>query len=170
MGMKRKFDAEAVDAFPTTNHKQMKLVPFPSDESDNDVAMSDASMSDAEPMMDPYHHIRLPSTASTMSTSSDGSAESPASYPSFDLYPFPNAYGANQAEQYLQSTYMLSPETSAKMAALLEPRNTVALRHYSPNCSQIPKLRIACATGLTGSRTMWSHCEQCGAIQMVDSD
>ncbi|EPQ57177.1 hypothetical protein GLOTRDRAFT_37701 [Gloeophyllum trabeum ATCC 11539] len=133
-------------------------------------------MSDAEPMNDPYRHIRLPSTASTASTASSGSESlqllhSAASYPSFDLYPFPNMYGANQAEQYFQSNYMLSPETSAKMASLLQPRNTTDIfSASSPNCSQIPKLRIACSTGLTGSRTMWSHCEQCGAIQMVESD
>jgi len=40
----------------------------------------------------------------------------------------------------------------------------------SSNCTQIPKLRIACASSGNGQRTMWSHCEQCGAISMVDSD
>ena len=40
----------------------------------------------------------------------------------------------------------------------------------SQNCSQIPKLRMACAAGLNGQRTMWAHCEQCGAIEMVDFD
>lgn len=41
---------------------------------------------------------------------------------------------------------------------------------YRTNCIQIPKLKIACATGVNGQRTMWSHCEQCGAISMVESD
>lgn len=44
------------------------------------------------------------------------------------------------------------------------------LAAYSQNCSQIPKLRMACAAGLNGQRTMWAHCEQCGAIEMVDFD
>jgi hypothetical protein len=39
---------------------------------------------------------------------------------------------------------------------------------FSTGCSQIPKLKVACAPGLGGKRTMWSFCEQCGAISMVD--
>lgn len=42
--------------------------------------------------------------------------------------------------------------------------------YVSSHCSQIPKLRVACAAGLNGQRTMWSFCEQCGAISMVESD
>ncbi|KIJ18659.1 hypothetical protein PAXINDRAFT_71105, partial [Paxillus involutus ATCC 200175] len=42
--------------------------------------------------------------------------------------------------------------------------------HHGSHCSQIPKLRVACSAGPDGSRTMWSFCEQCGAISMVDSD
>jgi len=38
------------------------------------------------------------------------------------------------------------------------------------NCTQIPKLRMACASNSHGQRSMWSHCEQCGAIEMMDPD
>jgi len=39
---------------------------------------------------------------------------------------------------------------------------------FRANCTQIPKLRVACASSVNGHRTMWSHCEQCGAISMVE--
>jgi hypothetical protein len=39
-----------------------------------------------------------------------------------------------------------------------------------PDCTQLPKLRMACSAGNSRARTMWSACEQCGAIAMVDLD
>lgn len=96
MALKRKFDAEFDDAAPTVssyriqsrharqtdapvcsqNGKQAKLVPFPhSSDLDSDVAMSDASMSDLEPLSIPSHpfHVRLPSNASYASSSASES-------------------------------------------------------------------------------------------------
>lgn len=58
--------------------------------------------------------------------------------------------------------------TPSKISVLTSfPRKIVKPR---TGCSQIPKLRVACASGLNGQRTMWSFCEQCGAISMVESD
>lgn len=36
------------------------------------------------------------------------------------------------------------------------------------DCTQIPKLRIACGSGPSGQRSMWSMCEECGAVQMME--
>ncbi|KAJ7072509.1 hypothetical protein C8F01DRAFT_1076493 [Mycena amicta] len=49
---------------------------------------------------------------------------------------------------------------------LLQPSSSFS--HHGTSCSQIPKLKVACASGPNGQRTMWSFCEQCGAISMVD--
>ncbi|KAK0213015.1 hypothetical protein DFS33DRAFT_1370395 [Desarmillaria ectypa] len=66
-----------------------------------------------------------------------------------------------------------SPSTESHYSAqpnvgLLQPHSNFV--HHGSRCSQIPKLRVACASGVHGQRTMWSFCEQCGAISMVDSD
>ena len=87
MAVKRKFSDEFDDVAPTVrscthivssrvslamqNGKQQKLIPFPnSTELDSDVAMSDASMSDLEPLAIPAHqfHTRLDSDASYASS------------------------------------------------------------------------------------------------------
>ncbi|EJF58248.1 hypothetical protein DICSQDRAFT_67478 [Dichomitus squalens LYAD-421 SS1] len=90
MAVKRKFSDEFDDVV-RTNGKQQKLIPFPnsSTELDSDVAMSDASMSDLEPLSIPAHHFhtRLPSDASSASSSTSHSPQNSPFYPVFDLYP-----------------------------------------------------------------------------------
>lgn len=162
MAIKRKFEVEADDVLPSK--KQLKFVPFPNVESDNDIAMSEA-----EPLYPDAFHMRLPSNAS--STSSDASnspvQESP-SYPGFNLYPLPffNNDGSIQPNSHSFSHY--ANQSAERHSGLLQP--STEFRHHGTGCSQIPKLRIACASGLNGQRTMWSFCEQCGAISMVESD
>ncbi|KIY46168.1 hypothetical protein FISHEDRAFT_31714, partial [Fistulina hepatica ATCC 64428] len=58
-----------------------------------------------------------------------------------------------------------SPKTPV---GLLQP--SPGFSHHGSGCSQIPKLRVACSAGLNDQRTMWSFCEQCGAISMVEQD
>ncbi|RDB25326.1 hypothetical protein Hypma_008053 [Hypsizygus marmoreus] len=164
MAVKRKFDIDS-DEVPQTSAKQLKLIPFPNVDSDDDVHMFDA-----EPLYLEPHHSRLPSNVS--STSSNGS-ESPSTnspaYPSFDLYPMPffSSEGSVNTNSHNYAHYAThSPKTPP--IGLLQP--TSAFVHHGTNCSQIPKLRIACAAGLNGQRTMWSFCEQCGAISMVEND
>ncbi|KAG8213986.1 hypothetical protein J3R82DRAFT_10736 [Butyriboletus roseoflavus] len=151
MAMKRKLDLDSAEDFPQTV-KQLKLVPFPGYEPDHDVAMSDSS--DSEQFFPENHHTRLVSTAST-SSSSFGSSEA-VDYGS-PLYP---RYSAHQPT--------LDPSESPKVVGLMQPVST--LSHHGSQCSQIPKLRVACSAAADGSRTMWSFCEQCGAISMVDTD
>ncbi|KAI9569710.1 hypothetical protein HD554DRAFT_2090262 [Boletus coccyginus] len=153
MVMKRKLDLDTAEDFPQTV-KQLKLVPFPAYEPDHDVAMSDSSSSDSEQFFPENHHTRLVSIAST-SSSSFGLSEA-VDYNS-PLYP---RYSAHQPA--------LDPSESPKVVGLMQPSST--LSHHGSQCSQIPKLRVACSAGLDGSRTMWSFCEQCGAISMVDTD
>ncbi|KAF7362072.1 hypothetical protein MVEN_00552800 [Mycena venus] len=159
MAMKRKFSEDSEDASPN-NAKQLKLIPFPNYQPDQD-----SLMTDAEPISyDGPHHTRFPSNASSASDDSG----SPA-YPTFDLYPLP-FFGAdgnvdpnshNFAHYAAQQQQPPSPSVG-----LLQPSG--AFSHHGSGCSQIPKLKVACASGLNGQRTMWSFCEQCGAISMVD--
>lgn len=146
--MKRKCDFE-IDESSVPNTKQPKCIPFPNYESDHDVAMSDAS-SEFDPVTtasDAYH-TRLSSNAST--SSSDSLI---VDYPTFNLYPLPVFDNA---------------PSIPKNIGLLQPNGSFT--HHGTNCSQIPKLRMACAAGPDGRRTMWSFCEDCGSISMVDSD
>ncbi|KAI0250171.1 hypothetical protein BJV78DRAFT_1128414, partial [Lactifluus subvellereus] len=155
--------------------KQLRLVPFPSYQADTDVAMSDASSSDVsplEPMISEQHHVRLDSGASTASSTDDFDVHHDAhiapAYPSFSLYPNPffDSNGSVDTESLNAPRYSTSPPPQ-KSVGLLEPKNNV---FHHGNCTQIPKLRVACASSSHGQRTMWSHCEQCGAIEMIDPD
>ncbi|KAH9894774.1 hypothetical protein C8Q73DRAFT_789971 [Cubamyces lactineus] len=167
MAVKRKFDAEFEDATPT-HGKQRRLVPFPQTEVDTDVAMSDASISDLEPLAIPTHpfHTRLPSNASYASSATSDSPRNSPLYPVFDLYPTePDSYMAVTSHGFPDPS-LNAPE---KPVGLIQPRGN-SFTHHGQNCTQIPKLRMACAAGPNGRRSMWAHCEECGAIEMVDSD
>jgi hypothetical protein len=163
MAIKRKFDVEADDVAPQ-NSKQLKLVPFPNYEPDMDVAM------DIEPISIPtiHHHARLPSDASSSYSSASSSPVIHSSpYPTFDLYPHP-FFGPDGSVDTNSHNFSHYASDSPKMIGLMQPSANFA--HHGTGCTQIPKLRIACSAGLNGQRTMWSHCEQCGAISMVDAD
>ncbi|KAF8891727.1 hypothetical protein BD779DRAFT_143700 [Infundibulicybe gibba] len=161
MAIKRKFQVESDDVTPTKS-KQLKLIPFPNFSVDEDIAMSEA-----EPLHLEAHHIRLPSdVSSTSSNSSDSPTyESPA-YPSFNIYPLPFFGDDGLVDPNSHNFAHYAAQTPP--VGLIQPSSSFA--HHGSHCSQIPKLRVACASGINGQRTMWSFCEQCGAISMVDSD
>ncbi|KAJ3759663.1 hypothetical protein EV360DRAFT_41482 [Lentinula raphanica] len=141
MALKRKFDSDSDDAVHQ-NTKQLKLVPFPNYESDNDCMMSEA-----QPFYEHYH-FRNTSSASSASSYSSSSPTTP---------PYISMSGISQTNQdTVCNVGLLQPHTDFK--------------HHGTSCSTIPKLRVACAPGLNGNRTMWSFCEECGAISMVNSD
>ncbi|KAF7321499.1 hypothetical protein MKEN_00670700 [Mycena kentingensis (nom. inval.)] len=145
MSLKRKLADDA--DFYTAPTKQLKLFPFPNS-ADSDVCMEDA------PYDGPYH-IRFPSHVS------DASSASPANSPALnDTFLALNNCGIDAQEFPLQQSPQQSP------VGLLQPSG--AFTHHGTGCTQIPKLKVACASGLNGTRTMWSFCEQCGAISMVD--
>ncbi|KAJ7755721.1 hypothetical protein DFH07DRAFT_488365 [Mycena maculata] len=157
MAMKRKFAAEDSDDAPLgpNNAKQLKLVPFPNYQDE------DSSMSDAQPLA---HHTRFPSNASSASESP--SSASP--YPTFNLYPLPffTPDGTVDPNSHNFAHYAAVQQLPSTPVGLLQPSS--AFSHHGSGCSQIPKLKVACASGVNGQRTMWSFCEQCGAISMVD--
>lgn len=109
-----------------------------------------------------------------------------ASYPAFNIYPLPffNDDGSVQSNSHSYSHYanqsldhhagLLQPLSGFRhhgcVTAFLHYCNCVLTLRIRSACSQIPKLRIACSSGLNGQRTMWSFCEQCGAISMVEAD
>lgn len=166
MAVKRKmdFDDGAIDM--RMNAKQPKLVPFPNTELDTDVAMSDASVYHLEPLFIPIQpfHTRFPSNASSSSSSPSDSARNSPMYPRFDLYPHGDL-------GYLgsQNPFDVAMDEAPRPVGLIQPKSA-SFTHHGQNCSQIPKLRVACSPGLNGQRTMWAHCEQCGAIEMVQTD
>ncbi|KAF6760050.1 hypothetical protein DFP72DRAFT_94017 [Ephemerocybe angulata] len=183
MALKRKLDVDTDDSAPM-NQKQLKLVPFPNYTEDEDVAMSDA-----EPLAHTQFHLRLPSNASSASSSaSDSPLTNSPPYPTFDLYPLPffNESGMVDPNSHAFSHYSNNQPPSPQVG-LIQPVSSNFVHHgcvalpqsrdrrkltflTRTNCTQIPKLRMACASGVNGQRTMWSHCEQCGAISMVDCD
>ncbi|OCH86366.1 hypothetical protein OBBRIDRAFT_243259 [Obba rivulosa] len=157
MAIKRKFELECDDARASIT-KQPRLVPFPQSKLDADVDMMDAEVLDLKPLIIPPQpfHSRLPSNASS---STPDSPDASPSYPTFNLYPHDQDY----------MDFAPTNASEDKSVGLLQPRGPT-FTHHGQNCTQIPKLRIACSPGLSGSRTMWAHCEECGAIEMVDSD
>ncbi|KIM69726.1 hypothetical protein SCLCIDRAFT_722522 [Scleroderma citrinum Foug A] len=160
MTLKRKLDLDTElsnDCIQVA--KQLKLVPFPGYEADTDVAMSDSPSSDLDLFFPENHHSRLVSTASTASSSSLSSSLFDAVDYNSPLYPRLSAQ---------EPTLDPCPTDSPKVIGLLQPTSSFA--HHGSDCSQIPKLRVACSASPDGSRTMWSFCEQCGAISMVDTD
>ncbi|KAH8995271.1 hypothetical protein EDB86DRAFT_1189060 [Lactarius hatsudake] len=166
MAIKRKFDRDTVVESDRCS-KQLRLVPFPSYQEDADIAMSDAS-SDAsplEPIITEQHHMRLDSGVSTASSSDYGDAPALPSF-SFPPNPFFGSDGTVDPDSHNFARYSVSPPPQ-KSVGLLEPKNN---SFHHGNCTQIPKLRVACASGSHGQRTMWSHCEQCGAIEMIGPD
>ncbi|KAG2111290.1 uncharacterized protein F5147DRAFT_573724 [Suillus discolor] len=153
MAMKRKFDFDATDDCPQVA-KQLKMVPFPNYEPDADALMSESpSHDDVVSFFPENYHSRLHSTASS---SSGSSLYSDAIDHNSPLYP------------RLAQVVDYPADNSDKAVGLLQPASSFT--HHGSHCSQIPKLRVACSAGPDGSRTMWSFCEQCGAISMVDSD
>jgi len=164
MGLKRKFDGDADAEYSAAKQLKLDLVPFPN--FDNDVAMSDA------PYEEP-HHVRLSSSAS--STSSSEYSPSPLSsvpqYPEFNLYPFAffdqsTQLGTQDIDEFGRPRYT-HPSPTLDSVSLLQPTQASPFTHHGRTCTQIPKLRVACSPGVNGTRTMWSHCEECGAIEMV---
>ncbi|KAI4519185.1 hypothetical protein EV122DRAFT_274044 [Schizophyllum commune] len=89
-----------------------------------------------------YHHERYSSNASTSSSASSYS-------PSF--LPSPGGYG----------------QPSSPSEGRMQPGGFM---DHGTKCTMIPKLRVACAAGPNGRRAMWSHCEECGHVWMVNCD
>ncbi|KAF8972921.1 hypothetical protein BDZ97DRAFT_1648676 [Flammula alnicola] len=126
-------------------------------------------MSDAQSTYPDIVHSRLQSNASSISSNaSDSPVTNSPAYPTFDLYPLPFFSNAGSVEPNSHDYSYYSRQSPSPQVGLLQPSSTFI--HHGSDCTQIPKLKVACASGANGQRTMWSHCEQCGAISMVESD
>ncbi|TFL07886.1 hypothetical protein BDV98DRAFT_41624 [Pterulicium gracile] len=160
MAVKRKFIADSDDV-TALSAKQLKLVPFPHYEPDLDVSMAvdDAPTSASSSFL---HHTRQTSNVSSIASSASSSSPN-STYPHLQ----PNQENATQDHDMQVLTLDGSTPPLIKVG-LLQP--SAGFQHHGSQCSQVPKLRVACASGVNGTRSMWSFCEQCGAISMVDSD
>ncbi|CAE6499001.1 unnamed protein product [Rhizoctonia solani] len=152
---KRKFD-DAEELFQDTHvsTKHTKVAPMAEPVVTEDVDMgSDDAPSPA------------PSLASLATTAS--SHNSP-SYPHFDLYPFPTSGDADMMDSNPAFDYM--KQRSDSTVGLMQPQTIAGdFVHHGTNCSQIPRLRLASHPGLEGRRSLWSHCIECGAVEMVST-
>ncbi|KAM6502401.1 hypothetical protein JOM56_002378 [Amanita muscaria] len=102
-------------------------------------------MDDAEPCYPELYRCRTDSSVSSASSAPSSPLVETPIYPLFDLYPHPffGNEGFVNSDSHNDSYF---------------------------TCTQVPKLRIACASGPNGQRKMWSLCEQCGAVSIVDTD
>ncbi len=169
MALKRKFSDEFDDTNPivrhmrntysrvtrltldTQNGKQQKLIPFPhSSDLDSDVAMSDASMSDLEPLTIPAHHFHT-RLASDVSYASSSASDSPrnsrkyppyvqrvamscfnvcvicsAFYPVFELYPTESDSYMGIASHGLPDPTLYAPQ---KSVGLMQPKGNTFTHH-----------------------------------------
>ncbi|PAV18882.1 hypothetical protein PNOK_0572500 [Pyrrhoderma noxium] len=142
MAFKRKLDDDV--SYQTQPVKQMKLVPFPSSESmdmDMDIPMSDTPVD--YQIVPSAFHTRLASSASSVTDASSEYSSEAASSPSAPVSQLPGCHGRSYT--------------------------SLSFPHLRSDCKQIPKLRVSCGSGPNGKRSMWGICEECGAIEMLDS-
>lgn len=142
MAFKRKHDDDV--SFHSQPLKQVKLVPFPTSDSmdmDMDVPMSDTPV-DYQAVPSAFH-VRLASSASSVTDASSDYSSEASSSPSAPATQLPRCDGRSYS--------------------------SLSFPHLRPDCKQIPKLRVACGAGPSGRRSMWGICEECGAIEMLDS-
>lgn len=168
--VKRKFDSE--EEFETIAQPAFKRVAIRttgfSTQGQMDVAMDDMPM------------VETPS--------SDHTPDFPGAYPptSQTLYPFPTKHDDMDMDESPSSPESLTgprlskssadpvhgsvmdnryPSDASSIAAStqLQPRG----RNASCACPRIPKLMLSQYSNEEGKRTMWSHCEGCGAMDMV---
>ncbi|KAG8968760.1 hypothetical protein FRC03_006217 [Tulasnella sp. 419] len=139
---------------------------------ENDVAMNDVeNLVNFVPFPSSYSPITegsdSPSPSYSLSTLPSTSSHSSPAYPAFDLYPEPQVdvnmdVDAPSRPHFHQ--HFSSPESQP---GLLQP--SAGFLHHGENCTQIPRLRMSSHPGINGTRTLWSHCQSCGAIEMVKS-
>jgi len=119
--------------------KQTKTCPSV-DMMDTDVVMSDSTSDAEDSPLSSYSH--LPSSPN---------------YPNFHLYP--------QTASTHFDDLSHRPSSPDKAVGLMQP---AGFAHNNGNCTRIPKLRVSCESGPGGKRTMWSFCEDCGAVNLVE--
>lgn len=107
--------------------------------------------------------VKLTSWSDVMDIDSDMSDTSPNTSPGSDCAALPSASAEYPAFQLYPSPDVAS-DYAQQPIGLMQP---VGFTHNNGTCSMIPKLRISCESGLSGRRTMWSFCEECGAIALV---
>ncbi|KAF8606284.1 hypothetical protein BDV93DRAFT_364877 [Ceratobasidium sp. AG-I] len=160
MMSKRKFDDSedtSYQSFAPVKHTKVAPVTEPIVTEDIDMGMEDASSP-------------APSLASLATASSQ---DSPA-YPNFDLYPFPtfddaDMMDSDSAVDFRKNSGSTSSRSDSNIG-LMQPQTVSGdFVHHGSSCTQIPRLRMASHAGLDGHRSLWSHCIECGAVEMVST-
>jgi hypothetical protein len=66
-----------------------------------------------------------------------------------------------------ENRYPSNASTNSTLSnGLMQPKDQ-GYGHHGSGCTQIPKLRLSAYPNADGERTMWTHCEECGAIEMI---
>ncbi|KAI5123848.1 hypothetical protein M0805_005667 [Coniferiporia weirii] len=139
MAIKRKFDAELDDA--SAHYQSAKQLKLVPFPTSDSYADMDIAMSDSALMdIDPV-------------------------YAAFHSR-LPSSASSDYSSDASLSSY---PPSRASPPVGMQQFSTLDFAHKRNDCKQIPKLRIACGAGPSGQRSMWAMCEECGAIEIVDS-
>lgn len=56
--------------------------------------------------------------------------------------------------------------TNSTTTGLFQPSQD-SYTHHGPQCKSVPKIRLSGYPNANGERSMWTHCEDCGAIEMI---
>jgi len=98
------------------------------------------------------------------------SPSTPSCYPVFELYPeveIPMDVDLDCRSPFHHQRTSSTSITDSRPGILQPSTGSGAAFQHGGNCTQIPRLRLSSHAGLNGARTLWSHCESCGAIEMV---
>ncbi|PPQ89521.1 hypothetical protein CVT25_012193 [Psilocybe cyanescens] len=142
MAMKRKLEDDSEDVSPIT--KQVKLVPFPNIQVEND-----AVMFDVEPMYPDLVHSRLQSNASSISSNASDSPVTDSPYPTFDIYPLPFFSNDGTVDPNSHNFSYYSRQASNSQVGLLQPSKTFVHHGYDAHsCRNVACLIIlVCIAG-----------------------
>ncbi|KAI9510830.1 hypothetical protein F5148DRAFT_498640 [Russula earlei] len=86
-------------------------------------------------------------------------------YPSFNFYPIRFLLRTALSTPTRITLQHTRPRHRASPSVCWNEKTVFSIVGIAP---RFQKLRVACAAGALGQRSMWSHCEQCGAIEMID--
>lgn len=170
--VKRKFDDE--EEFETITQPALKRVAIRtgfSTQGQMDVAMNDmpsVEMSPANDQMPSFPGAyAYPPTSQTLypfpSKQDDMDCDDAPSSPDSSIGSSLGKSSTDPAHGRVMENRYPSDASSVAASTLLQPRT----RNTSCACPQIPKLVLAQYSNEDGKRTMWSHCESCGAMDMV---
>lgn len=171
--VKRKLqEEEEFDAYDALPQPAFKRIAIRTEFSHQNQGQMDVEMDAAEPVETPndegspnFSGAYPPTTQSLYpfpqkgdDMDMDGAPSSPES-----SSPLVRSGASDPVHGHIVDNRYPSNASSVSSSAMLQPRT----RNTSCACPQIPKLVLANYGNEEGKRTMWSHCQSCGAMDLV---